>query len=617
MSARGQNVTKSITRDTSTEGILGSEYVAVQVHRGLSELWKEDTCTDFEIETNRKTFRCHKVVLASVSDYFKAMFSSGMRETELNRATFDDIDADTFETFFNILYCVNDDGSPFLGKSDEEMERVFNLAVRLQTKFLENICAEYFKETMADENCVERWKLGRTVLCGEVSIAVTAWEYITNNLMNFIDSSSLLSLDYEDFKLIIQNEDLVVKQEVKMWELVKAWVDADREKRICHIGSLLKHCCLTEIDRDYLVEEMAFHPLIRESESGLQLVQEAIKFQNHPGSHENMELKFRACHGKVKSLVQLYKTEGKNIDDYFKDHTEVSLAAWCRQEWQDWPGLDNVGQYIAGCVHRDSMYVLSGVNTSYRRASFFEYNGHSQKWVKLREMPVPLVGHTMSALNNSICVLGGRSHTQQNLRVHQYSLAGKGSNDWCVAGELMAPVMNASSVSHGNKVYIFGGEIEGMAADCIQVYDPQTKSGTIYSNLPKPCRWSRAVCRGTHAYLITVSGDILHVSLDNGTSKVVGSIPNFYRINFGIGLSDGKLAVYGGKAIANMESDVPLDSFVDDVEWTASDEVHVFDVATGIIEDHKPLPEAREIFYCGHLVHTIKLNWVKGENFVP
>lgn len=78
--------------------------VSVLIHEGITQLYNEDTCTDFSVEVEGKTFRCHKVVLAAVSDYFKAMFSSGMKEVEHSKATLQDVSAGAFEVMLNILY---------------------------------------------------------------------------------------------------------------------------------------------------------------------------------------------------------------------------------------------------------------------------------------------------------------------------------------------------------------------------------------------------------------------------------------------------------------------------------------------------------------------------------
>lgn len=474
------------------------EGLSVSLHRGLRDLWQEDMFTDFEIETKQKSFRCNKVVLASVSDYFKAMFSSGMQEAEMNKASFDDVSADSFQTFLNILYRTDEQNSPFSKKSDKEMADLYNLAIRLQIKFLEALCRHHFENTMNVENCIQRWKLGRIILCEEVSISDTAWEFIAKNLTDIAKDPFLLSLEFADFRLLIQDQTINVPNESVIWDIIKRWIEFDANNRKQHLEALLKECCVTQIDVDFLMEEMVFHPLVRENQTASQIVQEAIKLKKHRAAYANMEIKYRTCHGKDQSVVLLHK------NCVNEQEGRVNQTAWNRldQEWQSWAPLENGGHYTACCVHADSIFVLSGTTGAYRRATLWEFNGKTKRWSNHRDMMAPLIGHTMAAINGHVCVIGGISHHQQNLRVYKYSIEKQGPDPWSIAGEIMAPVMNASSVAIGSKIYIFGGEIDGMASDGIQVYDAEEKFGTIFSNLPKPCRWSRALCRGNTVYLV-------------------------------------------------------------------------------------------------------------------
>ena len=583
--------------------------IATCIHQGITELFQDDMCTDFEIVTDRKTFRCHKVVLASTSDYFKAMFSSGMKETELNKATFTDVSAETFETLFGILYCTDYDKSPLQNKSDREIADLYNLAVRLQIKFLEKICAHHFKSTTNSQNCLNRWKLGKTLLCEEVLIAEIAWDYITHHFTELVNDELLLSLGIDDFKILLSGERLVVPKETVIWSLIKRWIKVSVEKRKAHLETLIKECCLTQIDRDFLMEEVAFDPLVREDKVVSQLVQEAIKFKNHLGSHGNLELKFRSNHGRDQSLVMLYKIYEEATAGHGNGETKpTKLSAWDKRNetWLQWSPFEKAGHYLACCVHAESVFVLTGFYFTYKRAALFEFNGITKKWATHKEMQAPLVGHTLSATNGCIYALGGRAHNHQNFRVHQYSI-GKMGDPWRQPGELMASVMYASSVSHGNNIYIFGGDIDGEPADCIQVYDTTTQSGTIYSNLPKPCQWSRALCRASNAYLVTIEGDVIQISLEDGTSILISTIPNFHRTHFGVSLRDGELCVYGGRkveghvgAIGDLETSLCIDGHSE-----LADDVFVVDISSGNVAKGESLPEPRDVVCCVDLVHSV------------
>ena len=59
-----------------------SDY-SMEVLRSMRCLWEDEQLLDYSIHTDDGTssFRVHKVLLCSVSDYFKAMLTGGMQET--------------------------------------------------------------------------------------------------------------------------------------------------------------------------------------------------------------------------------------------------------------------------------------------------------------------------------------------------------------------------------------------------------------------------------------------------------------------------------------------------------------------------------------------------------
>lgn len=164
-----------------------------------------------------------------------------------------------------------------------------------------------------------------------------------------------------------------------------------------------------------------------------------------------------------------------------------------------------------------------------------------------------------------------------NAQVWQYSIE---SNSWTIEGEIIAPVANASSVCVNNKIYIFGGELEnGAPADCVQVYDTETKDGTIFCNLPKPCSWSRALVRDKIAYVVTSDGDVVSMSLETSESAVLATIPNFERVHFGIRKQRNELHVFGGHGKKS-------DEVSDDMITTKADKIGDFlvDISNGEIK---------------------------------
>lgn len=525
------------------KGDINWTSLALEIQAGIGKLWQEDSCTDFVIEIGKKSFRCHKVVLSSVSDYFKAMFNSGMKETEQNKAVLDDVSPESFEKILKILY-TDRRMNPLENSSETEMTDLLKLAGRFQMTFLQTICLNYFERTISVTNCILRWKLGEEILCDELS--VLGWVFLTEHFEELTNENSMVSLGIEDFLTVVRDYNMHVKRESIVWTAIETWINFDRHNRCSCIGELLRECCLTEIDPDFLVEEIAFNPAVRHNETASQLVQDTIKYRRHPSIHGNIELKFRKCHEYEQVAFVLLK-ERTSTEDGHVDTNPLKglLMSNAGRHWR-MNCMMKHSRYLdelACCVHEHSVYVL--MDNSHFGCKLWEYNGLEHSWESQREMDQPLLGQTMCSVDGCLYVLGGRCSLQMNAQVWQYSIE---SNSWSIEGEILAPVMHASSVAVNNKLYIFGGELDNnIPADCVQMYDTETQLGTIFCNMPNPFSWSRAVVRGYTVYVVTSEGDVMRVSLETGKSDIIASVPNFKRVAFGIDLRRNELKVFGGK----------------------------------------------------------------------
>ena len=531
--------------------VIDWQSLAKTIHRGIVELREEDNCTDFTVEVGNKSFRCHKVVLAAMSDYFKAMFNSGMKETETNKAVLDDVSPDSFKIVMQILY-PEKNVNPLDKPSEDDMSDLLKLSERFQMKFLRDICLKFFKKTMGTGNCIMRWKLGKQLLCDQLT--VLGYEYMKEHFEEMVADDILVSMEFEDFLGIIKDESMHVKREDIVWTAIQNWIYFDREKREMYIAELLRECCLTEVDPDIFMEEIVFDSVVRRSDKASTLLQEAVKYKRHPGIHGDIELKFRECHEKRQVALLLVSQHDLPNGAVAQFETNVKGLVVCSNKaWR----LDIDGRLLKSkeqggfscCVHGQSVYVLTGVEHELRGSQLWQYKDND--WTKQRNMDIALCGHSVSAADGCLYVIGGKSSRNLNAQVWQYSID---SDSWTFDGDIIAPVINASSVCKNNKVYIFGGLLDGNeTAQCIQVYDTQKKSGTILGSLPKPCSWSRALVRGSTAFVVTSEGDVVKVLLETGETTTVSSIPNFSRINFGISLQRNELYIYGGKEIENDE----------------------------------------------------------------
>lgn len=60
--------------------------------------------TDVVLEVGCDVFHAHRVVLAAASPYFKAMFTGGLKESEMNRVKLQGVSATAMSRLINFMY---------------------------------------------------------------------------------------------------------------------------------------------------------------------------------------------------------------------------------------------------------------------------------------------------------------------------------------------------------------------------------------------------------------------------------------------------------------------------------------------------------------------------------
>ena len=562
-------------------------HIAQAVSKGLTKMREDDICTDFEVIVQGKSFRCHKVILASVSDYFQAMFSSGMKEALQNEATIDIIGPATFQLILDLLYNIVPAHDPLQTISDETVEELLCASDMFQMPCLAEVCNAHFARSMTASNCIDMFLVGKRLKRKE--LIRLASDFILANFEMIASEKTLLECCFEDFLDIIKDENLVSSTEAIVWHAISEWTAFDEENRQGHIVELLRNCCLTEINLRCLTENIAFNPIVRKNDEASRLVHDAICFHNHPSIQSNVQLSFRkymnkeqvdvivgSCEQDPRRLLFVKPETGKYVD-----------SVECGGPFDD----------FACCTHGTSVYI-SGGNGKYSK-SLHEFAGIDLTWRKFkREMPAPLRKHTMAASDGHLFTISGITDLTPNWKIFAYS---KQTNAWEKHGEVAAPVTQASSVCLDDKIYIIGGmSEENEPTKIVQVYDISSRSATIIMDLPKPCPYSQSLVREDKVYTVTSNGDVYRLLAPALELDVLTTIADMEDLSpFGIAIRNVHLRVFFSTA--------EFEELYLDLEDTGPEDKEDYDSAlvdlsTGDVQKTRALGSPMTVNWCGTIV---------------
>ncbi|XP_041361931.1 kelch-like protein 3 [Gigantopelta aegis] len=125
--------------------------ILVNIHEEITK----GTFTDIQIICKDGTTTENRIVLAAMSSYFRAMFSSDMSESQTGVLNLPTVSLSVFEDITKMCLCgIN------LVSEDNYME-VIDAAAMMQLDNIKQLCVLHLKEglTLTDKNCLGWWRL--------------------------------------------------------------------------------------------------------------------------------------------------------------------------------------------------------------------------------------------------------------------------------------------------------------------------------------------------------------------------------------------------------------------------------------------------------------------------
>lgn len=201
----------------------------------LNLMRNEETLCDYEIKCNEKTFHCHKFILIAMSDFFKTMLSSPMRESKVNYVELKGFSsANVFAMVLDYFYT----GS--LNITPENILNILEIASQLQINDILTICSDYLIKILTIQNCVIVLKLAETFCLRNVIELCT--QYLCDNIIeiyqNAYDQFAQLSL--EQLKYLLNSESLLGCSELDLFLMIVKWIEAEQQQRLEHAAELVR-----------------------------------------------------------------------------------------------------------------------------------------------------------------------------------------------------------------------------------------------------------------------------------------------------------------------------------------------------------------------------------------
>lgn len=507
--------------------------IAQSLLDGFHRCYSQDIFTDIEIEVNDAVFKCHKVFLCAMSDFFHAMFLSGMRESVNNRIQLSGLPSSTFRDVLTFYY--EGDDSVITHDTVEELLRASGL---LQLECLQERCEAYYADHLYPENAIGIWKLAKCLGCKQLQ--GIAKMYILTNFNTVSEEAEFLALDCDLLLEVIGDSDLKVSCEDIVCLAGVQWVKHDPAARSQHLDDIVSSLCMHLLSHACFSSLVTFAKFTRASCSSLLqdcLEQRCLSLLQHQASSSAELALGKRSRNYEEMLVVLGVHKSTKMLPAVHAYS-FALGQWYRLD----PLPFDPGVGYATCV-KDSCIYISGI--SLRKGYMLQFDGVENHWQQVSEMPDRRRYHEMVVVDGNVYVVGGC-----NKRDGAFSLITRYNLDedrWTTAGHLQLGVYSASATAIRNMILVFGGRAHGnIRRHEVQSYNTSTSTAAIINTFTAPVTESKALALGEEAYVALTNGSVMKVSED-GAIYPHATIPNFDRYNFGLVLKMNAMMVVGGE----------------------------------------------------------------------
>lgn len=517
--------------------------MSIQAMQALFELKESNQLCDATIVLDDGSeIPVHRAILCACSPYFRALFTTTLHNREKNRVHLPGVNTEMLQKLLGYIY---------LRKLDINDNNVYPLLITadyLSILGVLDMCCKYLERTLTPKNCIGVLIFARNHFCHD--LAKNTWKYIMKNFTQIASQSDeILSLSLQELQEIINADDLNVKSEETVWEIILRWINYDADNRKKHIVALMKCIRLGLLDTQFFLERVKDHPYVSSCEESRPMIIETLKFlydlemiTHRDGEVITPEIARPRVPHEV--LFAIGGWSGGSPTNFIETY-DTRADRWVKVEEVDPTGPR---AYHGTAVVGFKIYVIGGFDGMDYFNSCRCFDAVEKTWKEIAPMHARRCYVSTAVLDDLIYAMGGYDghHRQNTAEKYDYK-----SNQWSLIAPMNMQRSDASACNLNGKIYITGGFNGQECMHSAEVYDPEINQWSLIS--PMRSRRSGVSCIAYHGQVYVIGGfngisRMCSGEKYNPATNTWSPIPDMYnpRSNFAIEVIDDMIFAIGG-----------------------------------------------------------------------
>jgi len=225
---------------------------------------------DVVLEVDGETVPCHRVVLASLSAYFRAMFTDDMVESRKRVISINGVDAESLKSLVDYAYTAT------IEISERNVQSILPAASVLQFEEVKRACSQFLKRHLDADNCLGIRIFAELHGCEDLQSAATVF---SNHYFNQVCSKEeFLKLSFDEVKVFLERDQLNIVSESDVFQAAMRWL-LHQEDRRRHTHQLLNLVRLPLLDAKELLMDVGRSPLVVQDSRCVRMLLDAMQCQ--------------------------------------------------------------------------------------------------------------------------------------------------------------------------------------------------------------------------------------------------------------------------------------------------------------------------------------------------
>ena len=515
----------------------------------LNLLREENSFTDAILCVGKEEYPCHRNILAVSSPYFKAMFTSDLRESKEFKITFNEITASTMSSIIDYAYT---------GRVEIMVENAQELLAAgslLQYPAIVDACCEFLSRHLHPSNCLGIEEFAQMHSCSKLELE--AHRVALENFSAVVDYDEFLEILPERLITYLSSDLIDVRNEEIVYDAAMLWIHADVEQRLRHLYRVLENIRLVTVEVQYLESVIEKDPLIQSIEQCRSLVEDAKRY------HETV----MDQHGKRRRSMQMDMIQPRpstvakevmvlvgGVSNLYNSHVvlhSVEMYDPHKDKWQPLPDIPCSVSWYSATALDNEIYITGGIVDNKIVSNVWKFDSANRKWSELPSMLTPRARHTSAPWNNKLYVLGGINVMKEGkfVTVESIGCYDPAENTWTVVGQSPMPRNQSHVVPYNDTLVEIGGTQGGIKLKTMESYlcspNEVTYSGEQFV-LPDSIQYSQIVVLNGVFYIIWEdSKKLISLNPEKRTFRRLHDM-HYAHVHGGATVLNGKIYVTGG-----------------------------------------------------------------------